>query len=106
MGSTKFATFCDTLEFPVTASMVNGSVTFELRAAVTGYLLRLWNIDCSPDHSLTGAQYHLALRNPEALYAVDNANLSPGLNSNGNNIEKCFVQNSSIIVQRQFKVVQ
>lgn len=66
-------------------AMSNGSINIELRAAVTGYVLRLWNIDCSPDHSLTGEQYHLALKNPETLYGVDNAKLSPGFISNGSN---------------------
>lgn len=58
--------------------MVDGCVKMELRAAVAGYLLRLWDIDCSADHSLAGSQFHLALNNHKALYGVENAQLAPG----------------------------
>ena len=58
--------------------MKNGLLKIELRAVFVGYLLRLWNIDCSSEHNLQGQEYHLALSNPEALYGVENANLAPG----------------------------
>jgi hypothetical protein len=61
--------------------MANGYFTVEIRAAVTGYLLRLWNIDCTPKHTLTGSEFQLALHNPEALYGVENAQLAPGFNA-------------------------
>jgi hypothetical protein len=59
-------------------AMSNGHASVEIRAAVVGYLLRLWNIDCSPEHSLAGSQFHLALNNPKALYGVENAQIAPG----------------------------
>lgn len=49
-----------------------------VRAAVAGYLLRLWNIDCSEKHSLKGNQYHLWLKNYPTLYGVDNLVIAPG----------------------------
>jgi len=49
-----------------------------VRAAVAGYLLRRWNIDCSEQHSLEGNEYHLWLKNYPALYGVDNLVIAPG----------------------------
>lgn len=61
-------------------SMKDDCLRVELRAAFVGYLLRLWNVDCSKDKSARGKEFHLALKNPEALYGVDNAALAPGYN--------------------------
>ncbi len=58
--------------------MIQGVRNVKIRAAVAGYLLRLWNVDCSKDHSLEGAEYHLWLKNTLALYGVENARLAPG----------------------------
>lgn len=59
--------------------MKAGVLAVKLRAAVAGYVLRRWNVDCSPDHSLRGNEYHLALRNWEVLDgAVDTMVLAPG----------------------------
>lgn len=49
-----------------------------VRAALAGYFLRQWSVDCSPSHSLDGPEIRLWLRNPVALYGVDSANLAPG----------------------------
>lgn len=49
-----------------------------VRAALAGYFLRQWSVDCSPSHSLDGPEIRLWLRNPVALYDVDSANLAPG----------------------------
>jgi hypothetical protein len=49
-----------------------------VRAAVAGYLLRRWNVDCSESNKLIGAEYHLALQNRLALESVDNLMLAPG----------------------------
>ena len=38
-----------------------------VRAALAGYLLRQWNVDCTPDHSLRGPEHLLWLRNAEQL---------------------------------------
>lgn len=58
--------------------LVDGVLRLKLRAATAGYVLRKWNVDCSPDHSLRGAEYRLWLRDPLALYGVRNAVLAPG----------------------------
>lgn len=58
--------------------MVNGVLHIKIRAAVAGYVLRQWIVDCSPDHSLTGREYRLWLKNHLALYGVSNAMLAPG----------------------------
>jgi len=58
--------------------MVDGNLRFRLRASNAGYLLRLWNVDCSPDHSLKGAEYTLWLKDPLALYGIETAKIAPG----------------------------
>ena len=80
--------------------MNNGHLVVEIRAAFAGYLLRLWNIDCSIDASAKGHEFHLALNNPETLYGVDNAELAPGYNSamtakkKAGNVNKVAVDNN------------
>ena len=61
--------------------MVKGSLTIQVRAAVAGYVLRRWNVDCSENHELTGAEYHLWLKNKEVLNGVENFVLTPGYSS-------------------------
>lgn len=58
--------------------MEGGVLKFRVRAAMAGYLLRRWNVDCTDDHSLKGGEYHLWLRNRQALYGVTNLVLAPG----------------------------
>lgn len=58
--------------------MEGGVLKFRARAAMAGYLLRRWNVDCTDDHSLKGGEYHLWLRNRQALYGVTNLVLAPG----------------------------
>jgi hypothetical protein len=58
--------------------MTDGSIRMRVRAAVAGYMLRRWSVDCSPDHSLKEEQYRLWLSDPLALYGVENAKLAPG----------------------------
>lgn len=58
--------------------MVEGVMRLKLRAAIVGYVLLKWMVDCSPDHSLQGAEYRLWLKDPLVLYGVSNANLAPG----------------------------
>lgn len=59
------------------------------RAALAGYLLRQWNVDCSPNHTeksppdtersaRKGDEIRLWLRNHLALYGVDSAKMAPG----------------------------
>lgn len=58
--------------------MENGALRMRVRAAMAGYLMRRWNVDCTADHSLKGVEYHLWLRNRQALYGVSNLALAPG----------------------------
>ena len=60
-------------------AMTDGLKTIQVRAAMAGYLLRLWNVNCSADHHLTGAEYQLWLRNSECLAVAHNARLAPGM---------------------------
>ncbi|QKS27503.1 MAG: WYL domain-containing protein [Candidatus Accumulibacter similis] len=61
--------------------MENGVVKVRVRAAMAGYLLRRWNVDCTNDHSLKGAEHQLWLRNRQALYGITNLILAPGYGS-------------------------
>ena len=58
--------------------MSGGFLKVRVRAALAGYLLRRWNVDCTNDHSLKGGEYQLWLRNRQALYGVSNLLLAPG----------------------------
>lgn len=73
------------LRFPETIEheydMTDGILHVNVRAAVAGYVLRRWNVDCSDDHRLEGAEYHLWLKNRQALYGVDNLVIAPGYTS-------------------------
>jgi hypothetical protein len=62
-------------------AMENGVLNVNVRAAVSGYALRRWNVDCTEDHSMEGPEYHLWLRNRQALYGVDNLIIAPGYES-------------------------
>lgn len=61
--------------------MESGVLRMRVRAAMAGYLMRRWNVDCTEDHSLKGAEFHLWLRNRQALYGVTNLVLAPGYES-------------------------
>lgn len=58
--------------------MTDGKLVTRVRAALVGYMLRRWNVDCTPDHSLRGGENHLWLKNRQALYGVENLMLAPG----------------------------
>lgn len=61
--------------------MQGGVLRMRVRAAMAGYLMRRWNVDCTEDHSLKGAEFHLWLRNRQALYGITNLVLAPGYES-------------------------
>lgn len=61
--------------------MRDGVLHLKLRAAMAGYVLRQWHVDCSPDHSLTDKAFRLWLSNPLALYGVGSALFAPGYQS-------------------------
>lgn len=58
--------------------MAGGVLRIRVRAALAGYLLRRWNVDCTENHSLKGAEFHLWLRNHLSLVDVANLSLAPG----------------------------
>ena len=58
--------------------MPDGVLRLKLRAALAGYALRKWSVDCSPGHSLRGPEYRLWLKDHLALYGVETAVLAPG----------------------------
>lgn len=58
--------------------MKDGSIRMRVRAAVAGYMLLRWSVDCSPDHNLKEEQYRLWLSDSLALYGIENAKLAPG----------------------------
>lgn len=62
-------------------AMENAVSKQQVRAAVAGYVLRRWNVDCTEDHSLKGAEYQLWLKNRATLYGVENLILAPGYKS-------------------------
>lgn len=64
-------------------AMDQGVLRLRSRAALAGYMLRRWSIDCSPDHSLDPASHHLWLRNPQTLYRVESAVFAPGVKEGG-----------------------
>lgn len=49
-----------------------------VRAALAGYFLRQWSVDCSKAHKLDSPEIRLWLRNSLALFGVNNASLAPG----------------------------
>jgi hypothetical protein len=58
--------------------MKEGVMRYKVRAAMAGYVLRLWNVDCSSDHKLKGDEYHLWLQNVSTLYEVSSLRFAPG----------------------------
>ena len=59
-------------------NMEDGVLKVQVRAAIAGYLLRQWSVDCSADQSQTGKEFRLWLKNHPVLYGVDSAQLAPG----------------------------
>jgi hypothetical protein len=58
--------------------MVDGELSLNVREALSGYLMRQWNVDCSTDASLKGGQYHLWLSNVTELKHLDCMAIAPG----------------------------
>lgn len=58
--------------------MVDGSMTIKARAALTGYLLRRWNVDCSDNAELNSSEYQLYLNNKHLISGAGNLTLAPG----------------------------
>jgi len=47
--------------------MKDGILKIHIRAAIAGYVLRRWNVDCSYGYKLRGDEFHLALKNLDTL---------------------------------------
>ena len=62
------------LDYP----MPGGVLRIRARAALAGYVLRRWSVDCSVGHSLRGPEYRLWLSNRTVLDGVDSAAIAPG----------------------------
>lgn len=58
--------------------MENSQLLINVRAAMAGYLLRRWNVDCTERATLKGAEYQLWLQNRFTLNNVDNLAIAPG----------------------------
>ena len=58
--------------------MDNQQLLIEVRAAMAGYLLRRWNVDCTERGTLKGAEYQLWLQNRFTLNNVQNLAIAPG----------------------------
>jgi len=58
--------------------MEGGVLSLNIRAAMVGYLLRRWNVDCTEKASLKGGEYQLWLQNRQTLYGAENLTIAPG----------------------------
>lgn len=58
--------------------MENNQLLIEVRAAMAGYLLRRWNVDCTEQGTLPGTEYQLWLQNRFTLRNIDNLAIAPG----------------------------
>jgi len=58
--------------------MRSGALLVKCRAAVAGYALRRWGVDCSQDHRLSQTEFQLALSNQHVLASIDSSALAPG----------------------------
>lgn len=58
--------------------MVDGQLKVSIRAAVAGYVLRQWQVDCSPNGNLRDTAVRLRLADVRQLDGVGNAVLAPG----------------------------
>ena len=65
--------------------MDKGLLQITVRAALVGYLLRRWNVDCTGDGTLTGGEYQLWLRNTQTLYGAENLTIAPGYEEQNEN---------------------
>ena len=63
--------------------MENKQLLIEVRAAMAGYLLRRWNVDCTELGTLKGPEYQLWLQNRFTLNNVQNLAIAPGYQAKG-----------------------
>lgn len=58
--------------------MKSGQLLLNVRAAMAGYLLRRWNVDCTEQATLQGVEYQLWLQNRADLPNTTNLDIAPG----------------------------
>lgn len=58
--------------------MIEGALHIKVRAAMAGYILRQWHVDCSVDRYISDKAFRLCLKDPLVLYGVESAKLAPG----------------------------
>ena len=58
--------------------MRSGELHLTVRAAVAGYVLQRWNVDCSPDRRLDPTIHRLCLKDLDSLEAVRSLAIAPG----------------------------
>lgn len=58
--------------------MRDGVLHLKVRAAMAGYILRHWHVDCFENHELADKAFRLWLRDPLVLYGAETAELAPG----------------------------
>ena len=61
--------------------MRRGQLSVTLKAAMAGYVLRQWQVDCSPDARLNGPEFRLWLPDGAQLEGVGSAPLAPGFDT-------------------------
>lgn len=65
--------------------MRSGALVVKCRAALAGYALRRWGVDCSTQHHLDPVEFQLALTNQGVLAEIGSAQLAPGYGSRDGN---------------------
>lgn len=58
--------------------MLDNKIEIQSRAALAGYLLRQWSVDCSPKHQISTGVCQLALLNLEVLKEIEHLAIVPG----------------------------
>ena len=58
--------------------MSEGELLLSCRAALAGYLLRQWSVDCSPQHQIRSGVCQLALKNQAILSEIEHLAIVPG----------------------------
>lgn len=59
-------------------AMTDGHLRLISRAALAGYALVRWSVDCSKRHTLDPSLHHLWLANRQVLQGIESAKLAPG----------------------------
>ena len=58
--------------------MRHGELKLDVRAAVAGYVLQFWNVDCSSNRRLDPVIHRLCLKDPGAISVIKSAAIAPG----------------------------